>query len=139
MTDFANRIRQSFDRQSLLASFSARLDRIDRGNVTVSAPIGPDVLQQQGLAHAGLTFALGDTAAGYSALSLMPETDEVVTAEMKINLLAPATGARLIARGRVIKPGKRLLVVAADVYALSSDQDERHVAILQGTMVPVPG
>ena len=67
----------------------------------------------------------------------MPLENEVVTAEIKINLLAPAKGDYLLAKGRVIKPGRRLVVVASDVFAVTGDQ-ETLIAVLQGTMVPVP-
>ena len=90
------------------------------------------------LAHAAVTFALGDSAAGYAALSTMAPEDEVMTAEMKINLLAPAAGQRLKARGHVIKAGRRLVVVGATVEAIDGDR-RRDVAVLQGTMVPVGG
>jgi len=54
-----------------------------------------------------------------------------------MNLLAPALGDRLLAEGRVIKPGRRLIVVQSDVWA-ETGGERRHVAILLGTMVPVP-
>ena len=60
-----------------------------------------------------------------------------MTSEMRIHLLAPARGDRLIARGRVVRPGRRLLVVTADVYA-EAGGTETHVALLTGTMIPVP-
>ncbi|MFD1344414.1 PaaI family thioesterase [Litorisediminicola beolgyonensis] len=132
------RVHDSFARQSLMTTFGAELQAVEPGRVTISAPIGDHLRQQHGFAHAGVTFALGDSAAGYSALSLLPEDREVVTSEMKIHLLAPAVGTRLVARGRVVKPGKRLVIVMADVYALDEDGAETHVALLTGTMVPVP-
>ncbi|MEM6566175.1 MAG: PaaI family thioesterase, partial [Pseudomonadota bacterium] len=82
------------------------------------------------------SFSIGDSAAGYAALTTMHMDQEVVTAEIKINLLAPAQGDRLVARGRVIKPGRRLVVVASDVFAVTCGA-EVLVAVLQGTMVPV--
>ena len=130
------KVRASFARQSLMASFGAELIEAGEGRVVIAAPITPDVLQQQGAAHAGLTFALGDTAAGYSALTLMPGEAEVMTAEMRIHLLRPAFGDRLLAEGRVVKPGRRLFVVAADVFA-ETGGERVHVAMLTGTMVPV--
>lgn len=133
-----DRIRESFARQGMMTTLGAGIDGISTGAVTLSAPITPGTSQQQGFAHAALTFALGDSAAGYSALSVMPEGMEVVTSEMKIHLLSPAIGERLIARGRVVKPGKRLVVVMAEVFAVK-DGSERQVALLTGTMVPVPG
>jgi uncharacterized protein (TIGR00369 family) len=130
------RIRQSFAAQSMMATLGAELAHVDEGSVHIKAPILAGSRQQQGFGHAGLTFSIGDSAAGYAALTTMPLDNEVVTAEIKINLLAPARGTYLIARGRIIKPGRRLVVVASDVYAVSGD-DEVLIAVLQGTMVPV--
>ncbi|MEL7091912.1 MAG: PaaI family thioesterase [Pseudomonadota bacterium] len=132
-----DRIQASFDRQSMMATFGAQLDRVEEGRVTLSAPILDGSRQQQGFAHAALTFGLGDSAAGYAALTMIPDDHEVVTAEIKINLTAPATGDRLVARGQVLKPGRRLIVVTSEVVSIADGQ-ETLVAILQGTMVPVP-
>ncbi|WP_164659753.1 PaaI family thioesterase [Tropicibacter sp. Alg240-R139] len=131
------RISESFAKQGMMATLGAHLDTIEEGRVEISAPIAPAFTQQQGHAHAALSFALGDTAAGYAALTCTPPDHEVVTAEIKINLLAPGRGTHLKAIGRVLKPGRRLIVVAADVYAISEGM-ETHVAALQGTIVPVP-
>lgn len=130
------KIQASFAAQSMMTTLGAKLVRIEKGHVDIEAPITSGSLQQQGYAHAGLTFAIGDSAAGYSALTLLPETHEVLTTEMKINLLAPGAGERLIARGRVIRPGRRLIVVQSDVYAIE-DGSETHIALLTGTMIPV--
>jgi uncharacterized protein (TIGR00369 family) len=130
------RIRNSFGRHSMLASIGARLVSVGRGRVTVEAPVGEGYRQQQGFAHAGLVFTLGDTAAGYAALTVMPAGVEVMTVEMKINLLAPGT-AHLVAEARVLRPGRRLVVVAADVWSVDEAGGRRHVAAMQGTMIPV--
>ncbi|MFA3917469.1 PaaI family thioesterase [Ruegeria hyattellae] len=130
------RIRDSFARQSMMKTFGACIDEVAEGRVVLSAPVLETALQQHGAAHAALSFALGDSAAGYAALTMLKPPQEVMTAEMKINLLAPARGQHLRAVGRVVKPGRRLIVVAADVYALRDDT-ETHIALLQGTMVPV--
>lgn len=136
MTDLETRIRNSFDRQTMMRTLGASLSRIAPGEVVITAPILPTSLQQQGAGHAGLTFSIGDSAAGYAALSLMPEDAEVMTVEMKINLMSPALGDRLIAEGRVIRPGRRVMVVAAGVWA-ETGEIRKHVALLQGTMIPV--
>lgn len=119
-----------------MATLGASLDQVREGAVTISAAVTPATSQQQGFGHAALTFALGDTAAGYAALTLLPD-NEVVTSEIKIHLLSPAIGERLIARGRVVKPGRRLMVVMAEVFAVK-DGVEKQIALLTGTMVPVP-
>ena len=130
------RIHDSFSRQSLMATFGATLGIVTPGAVTIHAPILPLALQQAGLGHGGLVFSLGDSAAGYSALTLLSAEQEVVTSELKINFIGPAKGDELIARGQVIRNGKRLIVVTAEVTARTG-ADETLIAILQGTMVPV--
>ena len=130
------KVRASFARQTMMQTLGAELAALGEGRAEITAPILPGSLQQQGAAHAALTFAIGDSAAGYAALTLLDETAEVMTAEMKINLLRPALGDRLIARGSIIKAGRRLTVVQARVIA-ETDGQEKDIALLQGTMVPV--
>ena len=136
MNDVETRVRASFDQQTMMQTLGATLAGIAPGQVTITAPILPTALQQHGAGHAGLAFSIGDSAAGYSALSLMPEGAEVMTVEMKINLMSPALGDRLVAEGRVVRAGRRIVVVAADVFA-EVNGARKHVAMMQGTMIPV--
>ncbi|MCF6444989.1 PaaI family thioesterase [Nereida sp. MMG025] len=126
-------IRDSFDKQALMATFQARMTRIEEGEVEICAPILPLATQQHGFAHAGMTFAIGDSAAGYAALTMMPKGQDVLTTEMKINLMRPAGGDMLRAVGTVLKAGRLLTVVEAKVYA-----DGKLCAALQGTMIGAP-
>lgn len=132
----SKRIEDSFARQAMMETLGASLAEIAEGKVVITAPILPTCTQQHGYGHAGLTFSLGDSAAGYAALTLMPEEKEVLTAEMKINLLAPAKGDYLRATGKVVKLGRRLMVVSVEVEAIDGDK-VTPVAVLQGTMIPV--
>ena len=134
--DVETLIKQSFASQSLMQTLGADLTSISQGHVEIRAPILDTSRQQHGFAHAGLTFSIGDSAAGYAALSTLSANHEVLTTEMKINLLAPGKGEYLIARGRVIKPGRRLIVVQSDVFAVE-DGAETHVAVMTGTMLPI--
>ena len=134
--EIVSKIADSFARQNMMSLLKAEISVEKPGQAIITAPILPKTHQQHGFAHAAVAFALGDSAAGYAALSVMPLDREVLTAEMKINLLAPAKGQKLRAIGHVIKPGKRLVIVGATVLAIDGDR-ETEVAILQGTMVPV--
>lgn len=134
--DIAAKVRASFARQTMMQTLGAALTELDSGSATIVAPILATSLQQQGAGHSALAFAIGDSAAGYAALTLLDPESEVMTVEMKINLLRPALGERLIAKGRIIKPGRRISVVAADVFA-EADGTLKQIALLQGTMIPV--
>lgn len=130
------KVRASFAKQSMMQSIGAQLESVESGKVVISAPILEGFRQQQDFGHGGLVFSLGDTAAGFAALSVMQMNQEVLTVEVKINLLAPADG-RLVATGRVLKAGKRLVIVSADVASVGDDGATTPVAVLQGTMIPV--
>ena len=128
--------RASFASQTMMQTLGAELIETAPGRCVIRAPIAAHLRQQHGAAHAGLAFTIGDSAAGYAALTLMaPETD-VMTVEMKINLLSPAVGEALEAVGEVVRSGKRLTVVKAEVFALKGDS-RKPIALMQGTMIPV--
>ena len=131
------RVTRSFESQSMMKTLGARIHKVEKEKVPLEAPLLPSTLQQQGYVHAGLTFSIGDSAAGYAALTLLPEDQEVMTAKIKINLLALADGKLLRAEGRVVKRGKRLIVVTSEIHALK-DGKKKLIAIMQGTMIPVP-
>lgn len=142
MTEFAPRtalwrarVEDAFAAAAMMRSIGARLDLVEPGRVTISAPIDPAFTQQHGAGHAGLTFTLGDTAAGFAAQSLMGETDGVMSIEVKINLLAPARGDRLRAEGLVLRSGRSISVVRAEVWAETAGAAPVHAATLLGTMM----
>lgn len=130
------RISDSFSRQSMMTSLQAYLVEAQAGACVIRAPLLAAFGQQHGAAHAAVAFALGDSAAGYAALTLMPEGQDVMTAEMKINLLSPAMGEGFEAVGEVIRAGRRLTVVRAEVFALTGAA-RKSIALLQGTMIGV--
>lgn len=136
--DYVARVRASFARQGFMKALGVEIVRLTPGEADLSLRQRPDLTQQHGYFHAGVTSTLGDTAAGYAALSLYPKGTGVLTTEFKINLLRPAQGQRLIARGRVIKPGRTLTVCQSDVFG-ESDCRETHVATMLLTMICLEG
>jgi uncharacterized protein (TIGR00369 family) len=138
MMDPAERIRMSFSKQGLMTTLGATLGTISPGAVEIVIHPSPAISQQHGFVHAGAVSAIADSAAGYAALSLMPAGTGVLTTEFKINLVAPAVGERIIARGRVVKPGRTLTVVQTEVFAESQGQ-EKLVALLTATMMSIEG
>ena len=133
--DNFDRVAQSFESQAFMKTIGAELVLVEQGKVIITLKLKSSLMQQHGFGHAGVTFSIGDSAAGYAALTKMESHQEVLTSEMKIQLLSPAHGSMLRAIGSVIKAGRRLLVVKSDVYSVS-DKKEKLVATMLGTMVP---
>jgi len=134
---FESRVRASFDKQQFMATIGARLLRVEPGEVDVEVATRGDLTQQHGFLHAGVVASAADSACGYAALSLMPAGAAVLSIEFKTNLLAPATGDRIVARGRVIRAGRTVTVCWGEVIAYASDNSERLVATMVATMMTV--
>jgi len=132
--DFAARVRASFGRQKAMSLIGASLTAVEPGYVEIELPYREDLTQQKGYVHGGIVGMIADSACGYAAYTLMPATSSLVTVEYKINLLSPAVGERLVARGEVIKPGRTLSVTRAEVYARQGAR-MMQVAAMQQTLM----
>src|SRR6185436_20171046 len=118
--EFAADVRKSFAAQSIMQTIGAQLSRVEPGIVEISLPYRTELTQQNGYLHAGIITTIADSAAGYAAFTLMPAGASVLSVEFKVNLLRPASGEMFLARAEVIKAGKTLTVVRADVFGISS-------------------
>ena len=136
--DFEARVRASFAKQPMMETLGATLDEVEPGRVTIVMPPAPHILQQHGFVHGGAVAAIADSAAGYAALSLMPKGAGVLTTEFKINLLAPASGDRLVATGMVIRAGRSLTVAMAEVHSETAGA-LKLVALLTASMMTIEG
>jgi len=135
---FEARVRTSYARQSAMRLIGAELARVEPGEVEIEFPWRADLTQQDGFIHAGISSTIMDSACGYAAFTLMPADASVLTVEFKINMLAPARGERLIARGAVLKPGRTLSIARADVWAVEAGR-ETLVAATQQTLMVMHG
>lgn len=135
--DYAQVVARSFARQGLMRTLAARLDLVEPGRVVISVPFTEHVSQQQGLFHGAVIGAIGDSAGGYAALTLMPQGSEVVTVEYKINFIRPAQGAELIATGTVLRAGKSVTVGRVDVAVRDDAGTTTLAAVLQATFMRV--
>ena len=111
----------------------ADLSTLEPGGATLSVGRRPELLQQDGFFHGGVTAFLVDNATTIAAATRLREGQSCLTAEYKLNLLAPARGDRLICRARVVRAGRLMSVVAADVVCVTDGQ-EMHTATALATV-----
>jgi uncharacterized protein (TIGR00369 family) len=121
--DFAGRVRASFARQQIMGFIGARMIRVEPGLVEIELPYRAELSQQHGFFHAGITSTIADSAGGYAGYTLFPADSSVLTVEYKMNLLAPADGQRLVATGRVLKPGRNLTICELAVVAIKDGKE----------------
>jgi len=130
-------VRESFLRQGLMQHLGAELVVVREGQCEIRVRYRPELSQQHGYFHAGVTASIADSACGYAAYSLMPADYSVLTVEYKINLMAPAAGDSLVARARVLRSGKTLKICAADVFAVKNDVETLCATTLSTIMAMV--
>jgi len=131
---FADEIKQSFAKQTIMGLIGAELARVEPGVIEITLPYRADLAQQHGYLHAGIVTTIADSASGYAAYSLMPPNSEVLSVEFKVNLLRPAKGETFSAVAEVVRSGKTLTVVRADVFAIDRERRDL-VATMLGTMI----
>ena len=132
--NFADEVRHSFAQQSIMNLIGASLTLVESGVVEITLPYRKDLTQQNGYLHAGVVTTIADSACGYAAFTLMPAGTGVLSVEFKVNLLRPARGETFLSRAEVIKAGRTLTVVRADVFAITDDS-RKLIATMQGTMM----
>ena len=135
---FAERVRASFALQHAMALIRATLPVVEHGYTEIHLPHWSGVEQQHGFVHGGVVGMIADSAAGYAAMTMVPDGASVLTVEYKMNLLAPADGEKLIARGKVVRPGRTLIVTQAEVFAVR-DGVETLCALMQQTIMVMHG
>ena len=118
-----------------MSSIGAELLIVEPGKVEIALPYRSDLTQQHGYMHAGIITTIADTACGYAAYTLMPAGSEVLSVEFKVNLLRPAKGERFVAVANVLKPGRTLTVVRADVFGISESDERELIATMLATMI----
>ncbi len=136
--DTRTRIRDSFAKQSAMALIHAEIPVIEEGRAEIEIPHWDGVLQQHGFVHGGVVGMIADSAAGYAAMTVVPEGTSVLTVEYKINMVAPANGDKIVAKGSVLRAGRTLILTKADVYAVK-DGTETLCAVMQQTIMAMHG
>ncbi len=136
--DFSARVRASFEKQNAMHLIKAVMPLVEKGFSEIHVPHWAGIEQQHGYVHGGIVGMIADTAGGYAAMTLAPENASVLTVEYKMNLVAPADGEMLIARGQVVKAGRTLIISKAEVFAVTGGK-EILCALMQQTIMVVQG
>ena len=114
----AGAIRTALNAQGFLHHMGASVDEVVHGRVVMSVTRRPELLQQHGFFHGGVIAFLVDNATTAAAGTVVNrDTQTCLTAEYKLNIIAPALGDRLACSATVVKPGRRLTIVEAKVHS----------------------
>lgn len=130
---FEAKIRRRVAEQGFMRLIGAELGPLSPGRSEISVARRPELLQQNGFFHGGVTAFLVDNGTTIAAATVLRTGQLALTAEYKLNFLAPAEGERMICRSRVVKPGRAMTIVEANVFDVIGDK-EKHTAVALATI-----
>lgn len=91
------------------------LGEIERGEAKFHLAVRDELKQNKGLMHGGVIASLIDTAAAFAAVTLLEPGQSTTTIDLTIHYLRPLTEGRATAHARVLRAGRRVLVISVDV------------------------
>ncbi len=92
------------------------LDDISNGTATLALDVREELKQNHGVVHGGVIASLIDTATAFAIITVLEPKERVTTVDLTISYLRPVTDGRLMATAKVVRAGRRLFVVSADVF-----------------------
>jgi uncharacterized protein (TIGR00369 family) len=115
-------VREIFANAPFLKTVGIELVECGAGTCTTRLTASPDIFQQHGYIHAGAVMTLADHTCGGAAATTVSETQDVITIETRVAFLRPATGSELTCRASVLRAGRTVVFVEAEVTGLRDGQ-----------------
>jgi acyl-CoA thioesterase len=114
--DEQRRIREAFENVPFARLLGLELGVIEqRGEASLHLAVRDDLRQNRGVVHGGATASLIDTAAAFAILTLLEPDQSTTTIDLTIHYLRPLLKGQATARARVVRAGRRLIVVNIEV------------------------
>lgn len=135
--DFEQDIREKLEHQEFMKLMGFHITKIEVGRIEGELILAQQHRQHKGFTHGGVVATVADIVAGFAAVSLVPKGHQVVTAELKVSYFHPGVGEKLMAKGYVIKPGRKLNFCEAEVYVLEGDKPPLLIAKATTTMATI--
>jgi uncharacterized protein (TIGR00369 family) len=99
-----------------LQHLGIELIEIGEGTATMIMPMKEELRQPYGLLHGGATASLIDTATAFAVVSAIGQEDKASTVDLTVHYLRPVINETTICTAKVVRAGKRLITVSAEVH-----------------------
>ena len=113
----ARRIKKAVDSVPYAHLLGIELDDISEGAATLGLTIRHELTQNHGVVHGGAIASVIDTAMAFAIITLLAPQEKVTTVDLTISYLRPLTKGRVTSKARVVRAGRRLFSVSADVFS----------------------
>lgn len=93
-----------------------RLVEMRPNEAVIEIEMRDQLRQPHGLLHGGVTATLVDTAMAFAVITCLAEDEKASTVDLSVHYLRPHTEGKISCAAKVVKAGKRLLTVSAEVF-----------------------
>jgi uncharacterized protein (TIGR00369 family) len=114
-SDEERRIREAFERVPFAHLLGIELGEMRRGEATLYLWVREELRQNNGVVHGGVLASLMDTAAAFAILTLLEADQTFTTVDLTVHYLRPLLAGRATAQARVLRAGRRILVITVDI------------------------
>lgn len=97
--------------------------QVEQGFVEIEIPYRDELSFVPGQLQATAIFAAADFAAVAAAGTTLPPGWHNASIDCTLKIVGPANGDKLVARGRVVKPGKLITIAGAEVFSVNQGQE----------------
>jgi uncharacterized protein (TIGR00369 family) len=119
--EFRRKAQEIFDTIPFVKLLGMELGELAPGRASMSVALREDLMRHMGLLHGGVTASLIDSATAFAVATLLSEGEHAVTVDLTIHYLRPVTEGSARCEAKVLRAGKRLLTVSAEVF---NDRDK---------------
>jgi uncharacterized protein (TIGR00369 family) len=125
------RVERALDTVPFAKLLGIQLESVFAGQAVLVMPIREEHKQNNAIVHGGAIASLIDSAMAFAIIPLLGESERTTTVDLTIHYLRPLTEGVAKATARVVRAGRRIVVVSADVL----DHQERLAATAVSTYV----
>lgn len=110
------RLREAFEEIPFARLLGMELDELRRGAATLHLEAREELKRNRGILHGGVVASLADTAAAFAILTLSEPGQGSTTVDLTVHYLRPLSAGRATAHARVVRAGRRIMVISVDVF-----------------------
>lgn len=109
------RIERALESVPFARLLGLQVESVEPGHAVMSLPIRDDHKQNHGVVHGGAIASLIDSAMAFAIIPLLAENEHTTTVDLTIHYLRPLTEGVAKSAARVVRAGRRVIVVSAEV------------------------
>ena len=123
------RVEGALDTVPFAKLLGIQLEEVSEGRSVLTMRVRDDLKQNHGVVHGGAIASVIDSAMAFAIIPLLAEKERTTTVDLTIHYLRPLTEGVAKSTARVVRAGRRVIVVSAEVV----DHKEQLIATAVST------